>query len=257
MSREAAKYRSVRRYFWLRPVVLLPAASMLVLSLPMLWWIDTYNSLAADIMFMTTYLSLIGWLVFMSKGTLLEPHIKVNTKAIKKEEADLQQHRREKRQAMYATELRMLEKGEVTPVLDVWQLDLSLRSRHPLIPALNVCRIDPIAREFELSLVLDETWEFSGDKAQSQKLLRTIGSFLRFVAKDQDVMLFRPFAETLFVMVHRLVDDGSLHGKSMCIASLRVDVEELDRYAQTSASGELPGDVRFTNGDEVEPHRAI
>ncbi|MEK6649508.1 MAG: hypothetical protein AABY75_00895, partial [Bacteroidota bacterium] len=162
MALNRDRYRSFRRTWWFRPGVLIPATILLLISAPMVWWISTYDSTMAVVMFVVTYVSLLFFVVRMMRGTILEPHIRVHEQALREEKDLLQDHRRRSRAAVTATELDLLSRGELTPVLALWQLDPSLRSRHSFIDDMSTCRVDPAAGELQIRIHLESGWTLDG-----------------------------------------------------------------------------------------------
>lgn len=257
MAPHRDRYRSFRRFWWFRPGVLIPAVILLLLSAPMVWWISTYESTMAVVMFVVTYVALLVIVVLMMRSTILEPHIKVHERVLREEHDLLQEHRRRSRASVTSTELELLSKGELTPVLDLWQLDPSLRNRHPFIDDTRTCRVDPAAGELQVRIHLDSSWTLDGTGNQDALLLRETASYLRLLAGDASTRALRPYVSTVVLSLYVVREDRGFSGTPVPVLSLSVPWNDLHRASPHTRPPLVPGDLRFAAGSEIELHRDI
>lgn len=257
MTSHSDRYRSFRRFWWYRPGVLIPAAVMLLLSAPMIWWISTYKSDAAVAMFVITYVVLLIIALRMLRDTLLEPHIRKHERILRREENRLADDRRASLASLARTELEMLARGEITPVLDVWQIDPALRRRHVFIADTSTCLVDPSASELRIRVHLSPDWTPETGTGQSSRLLREVASYLRLLSTDPLVRSLRPHVATVVLELRVCHDDAGLTGSYIPVLSLLLPWADLQRTLPDLRPPFIPGDLRFADGSAVEPHRDI
>lgn len=257
MASPSDRYRSFRRFWWYRPGVLIPATVMLLLSVPMVWWISTYRSDAAVAMFVITYVALLLIALRMLRATLLEPHIRRHERVLRQEEDRLADHRRASLASLARTELDLLARGDVTPVLDVWQIDPALRRRHALIAETSTCLVDPSVRELRIRIHLSPDWTLVAGTGQSGRLLREVASYLRLLSTDPHARSLRPYVAAVVMELRVRREDAGLTGSFVPVLSLMLSWTDLQRAVPELHPPYIPGDLRFADGSPVEPHRDI
>jgi hypothetical protein len=237
--------------------VLIPAVVMLLLSVPMIWWISTYKSDSAVAMFVTTYVALLIIAVRMMRATLLEPHIRVHESILRQEEDRLADHRRASHASLARTELAMLARGEVTPVLDVWQIDPALRRRHIFIAGTSTCLVDPSFRELWIRVHLSSDWTLKRGGGQGGRLLTEVASYLRLLSSDALARSLKPYVATVVLDLRIRQEDASMTGLFVPVLSLQVAWVDLPRSVPNLHPPYIPGELRFSDGEPVEPFRDI
>ncbi len=223
----------------------------------MVWWISTYDSSIAVAMFVITYISLLILVVRMMKGTILEPHLRQHHHELRQEGPRLEADRQRTKASVADTERAHLARGEVTPVLDVWQIDPALRTRHSFISQTSTCRIDPVAGEWQVRIHLPREWTLDTKSGQSVRLLREVAAYLRLLSADTFAIALKPFAATVIFEMYMVREDDGLYGTFVPVLSLTVPWSDLQRSSPNTRPPYLPGDLRFANGDAIEPHRSL
>lgn len=250
-----------RRFWWTNPWVIAVAVGQFLVSVPMILWLATYKSVAAVVMFVITYLSLLVFLMIMVRRSLLEPHVYVDEKKIAEKEVELQAHRKRVGEQFVQTELEVLTRGETTPVLDVWRLDEKIQRRHPWFRAIDRIILDPVARELQIRIQLGELKWNAEEERNKLAVFQQVATFLSAAATEAHFQTLRDFFDAVVLGVYDLREDDTGRDVSRPIFSLLTSHEALTKIAgrMVLASAGLSGlgDFRFNNGQEVEPHRWI
>jgi hypothetical protein len=248
--------------WWLNPWIIGITLMLILISVPMVLWIASYGSTMAVVMFVVTYLSLLVFVLFMVKRSMLEPHLYVDEKEIEKERKKLRIHRQQVRQNFQQTELEVLNRGERTPVLDVWQLDLTLTHRHPYFSKIETTLIDPMSKELHIRIQIGEAQEYDSQVIQTgEKLMADIVSFVKVIATDQYLIELKKFFKIFVLEIYALKEDEHQRDVPFPILSMLLSATVLTQLAYTSNVNlkqlQTLSDLRFAAGSEIVPHRNI
>ena len=248
--------------WWLNPWVIALVCIFLLAALPMVLWIASYNSLGAVLMFVITYLSLLVVVLFMVKKSMLEPHLSVDEKEIEIKRKEIQIHREQERKKFIRTELEVLQRGERTPVLDVWRLDPVFVKRHPYFQALETVILDPKSRELHMRIQIGELLENEmHSELFLKKLISTLASFIRIMRTEKSLQLLKKYFHLLIIEFYSLRIDENHRTIPFPVFSMLMNETELVHfsYIPSAEDNNLKpfGDVRFDGGSEITPHRGI
>lgn len=219
-----------------------------------------YVSLA---MYSATYLFLVYIVsTFVRRSRLNAYHI-VDPKIISKTINDLQNNRTAEKKKFISTEVSELLKGKKIPVLDVWKIDPQLRSRHNYFSRITHLTIDPQKEEMELLIQLP-TIKIPGtielNNFQDQFYSR-VAEFLKIAAIEPYLEPYKDFFSTMIVECDSLREDEKGYDIPFAVFSLELPTEQLWKLSTMpqfqKVALENIGDVRFSNGSEVEPHRIM
>ena len=255
-------YFKRRKVWWWNPWIIAVPIVLLLVAVPMVWWISTYNSSIAVRIFVITYLSLLAFVMYMIKGSLLDPHMKVNKDEINKQKKELLDHQIREKTIVHTKDLLMLQKGEKTTVLDIWKLDSSLEKRHPFFSWTETCTLDPIVKELHIRIQIDEMQSDADQAITSEKeFLRSVFAYLRILGSDEHLMSLKPLFKLLVIEIYSYKHLPQHKTIPFPLFSLIVTATVLPQLAYTAAGDirqmKIIGDVRFAGGDEIIPHRGI
>lgn len=248
--------------WWLNPWIIALTLILILISVPMVLWIASYNSEMAVVMFVVTYVSMLVFVLLMVKRSMLEPHLYVDEKRIKKQQQELETHRKQVRLEFIKTELEVLNRGERTPVLDLWRLDQSLTRRHPYFSMIETTLLDPVSKELHIRIQIGEVQEDASQNIQlGKKLMVGVTSFLKIIATDQYVQELKRYFDILVLEVYALREDEHQRDVPFPIMSLLITATVLAQFAYISNVDlkrlQNLGDLRFTAGSDIIPHRGI
>ena len=247
---------------WSNPWLIAIVVAFLLIGLPMVLWLMTYHSDAAVTMFIVTWISLTVFVVLMAKRTLLDPKYYVDKNIIDQTKREIEAHRLSVRRELLANEMQALRRGERTPVLDVWRLDESLAKRHPFFSSTTSLLIDPAQRELHVRIQIDEIHKNDDDKSPfSATFLNGVIGYLRVISQDPYLSLEKSFFDYLILEIDSVREDERHVDVPYAILSMLIDavvfwsiktIPAFDVKQLTAI-----GDVRFDDGNEIQPHRVI
>ncbi len=261
MSLKKESVYKKRLFWWTNPWVIALAGILILISVPMILGLATYKSLAAVIMFVITYLSLLFFVLVMVKRSLLEPNVYTDEKIIEKKRAELKLHREQVKREFLQTELEILARGQKTPVLDVWRLDRKLRYRHPFFAKIEAVVLDPALRELQIRLQIGEVaWSDQNEKSRNT-FLAEMASFLLTISQDPYLSHLKRFFDSTIMEAYAMRENETGNDIPYPVFSLSTTKRALERVAgsQPAGTGDLSslGEYRFERGGEIEPHRHI
>ncbi len=251
-----------RKVWWWNPWIIAVAIVLIFVAVPMVWWISTYNSSIAVLMFVITYLSLLVFVMYMVKRSLLDPHMKVNEDEIKKRKKEILDHRTYEKALVHTKDLLMLQKGEKTTVLDIWKLDPSLDKRHPFFSQTETCTLDPIAKELHIRIQIGEMQSDTDQAITSEKeFLSSVFEYLKILGSDEHLISLKQLFKLLVIEIYSYKHFSQHRMTPFPIFSLIVTATVLPQLAYTAVGDirqmKIIGDVRFSGGNEITPHRSI
>jgi hypothetical protein len=248
--------------WWLNPWVLAIAAVLILLSIPMVLWIASYNSTEAVMMFVITYLSLLVFVLYRVKISMLEAHLYVDDKEVEKKRKEIFAHRQHMWQNYQKRELEVLQHGDRTTVLDVWRLDPLLLKRHPYFQTIETVMLDPSSHELHIRIQIGiiQTDEINADPFM-KKTLSAITSFIRIIIKDTYLQQLQQFFHILAVEVYALREDENHRNNPYPVLSLLFNETVTEQFTYVPSVDFIYlkafGDLRFNGGLEITPHRSI
>ncbi|MGB2868023.1 MAG: hypothetical protein WBD36_06215 [Bacteroidota bacterium] len=248
--------------WWTDSGVIAIVATYLLVGGAVIYWIYLQRDfrIAAEIL-AVFWTIMFPVLVLLAKRTVDHLPTYVDRKVIDRTQAELEQNRRQVRKEFLETEIAALERGEATPVLDVWRLDPSLEKRHLYFSSLDAVSLDPTSHELWIRIGLGEL-HWTPDEAKKNKaiLLQGVADFLLVVSKDGYVRLLGKFFERLVLELYALREHEERE-VPYPVFSLLVEKSMLARVALLPkfpwTEVEKAGDCRFGGGNDVEPHRSI
>jgi hypothetical protein len=255
-------YFKRRKVWWWNPWIIAVAIIFMVVAVPMVLWISTYNSVAAVLMFVITYLSLLLFVMYMVKISLLDPHVIINTDEIKKRKKEILDHRILEKSIVHAKDLLMLQKGEKSTVLDVWKLDPGLEKRHPFFSGTETCTLDPVSKELHIRIQIGEI-QSDADHALTfeKEFLRSVFSYLKILGSDEHLTSLKPLLKLLVLEIYSYTHHPQQKTIPFPLFSLQLTATVLPQLTYTAAGDirqmKIIGDVRFSGGNEITPHRGI
>jgi hypothetical protein len=198
----------------------------------------------------------------MIKISLLDPNIKVNKDEIEKQKKEILDHRTREKTIVHTKDLLMLQKGEKTTVLDIWKLDPSLEKRHPFFPQTETCNLDPIIKELHIRIQIGEMQSDTDQAITSEReFLRLVFDYLRILGSDEHLISLKPLFKLLVIEMYSYKHFSQQRTIPFPIFSLIVTATVLPQLAYTAAGDirqmKIIGDVRFSGGNEITPHRGI
>jgi hypothetical protein len=173
----------------------------------------------------------------------------------------LAEHRSKVRAEFIQNEIDSLKRGERCPVLDIWRLDPKLAKRHPFFSIIERSYIDPERNEFYLRLQVGAI-EGGNKERWARGLHSSFAQFLSIIAKDDLYAELKGFIETLIVEIYSMREDQEGRDVNYPVLSYSVSKRDLARFA-TALAAAIPatlrtnGELRFANGEEIQPHRHI
>ena len=228
----------------------------------MVLWLLTYHSDAAVAMFVITWLCLTAIVLLMVKKSITDPQYYVDRKVLDRTRQEIQNNRIIVRQEMIKNEIEALQRGERTPVLDVWRLDSSLTRRHPYFVATTALLIDPMCHEFLHRVQIGQIGETTEERRTfSTVLFRDVVGYLGIIGQDPYLLALRQFFETIVLQVDSIREDDRHVDVPFPVFSLLMDAAQvivtqgnarIDRNRLSAIA-----DIRFEKGNEIEPHRSI
>jgi hypothetical protein len=247
---------------WSNPWLLAIGVALLLIGLPMVLWLMTYHSDAAVTMFIITWLSLTLFVLMMAKKSQLDPRYYVDRKVLDRTKREIETHRLAARKEMFTNEIATLRRGEKAPVLDVWRLDTSLTKRHTYFASTTSILIDPVQRELQVRIQLTEIGHSVGEKKSfCESMFNDVISYFGILGQDPYLLLLRRFFDTIVVQIDSLREDE--HHMDTTYPILSVLAQSSDFWSMLLDPGfsrkrllEI-ADVRFDDGNEIQPHRVI
>jgi hypothetical protein len=255
-------YFKRRKVWWWNPWSIAVVVLFMLAAVPMVLWISTYNSSEAVLMFVITYLSLLLFALYMVKVSLLDPHMKINTDEIEKRKKEILDHRALEKVIVHTKDVVVLQKGEKCTVLDIWKLDPNLEKRHPFFPRTETCTLDPLIKELHIRIQFGEI-QSDADHAMAleKEFLRSVFSYLKILGSDEHLMSLKPLFKLLVIEIYSYHHLPQRKSVPIPVFSLLLTATVLPQLAYTAAGDirqmKIIGDVRFSDGNEVTPHRGI
>jgi hypothetical protein len=251
-----------RIIWWLNPWLIAIALLFILISIPMVLWIASYGDMMAVWMFVITYLSLLVFSFYYIKQTMLEPHLYVDEKEIEKQRKEIQTHRQQVHLNFLRKELEVLQRGDRTPVLDVWRLNPLLLKRHPYFQKIETVMLDPKSLELHIRIQIGEFQE--NDKNTEPFIKNTISfmaSFIRIIVSDIYLQLLKRFFHILVIELYTRRQDENRRNVPYPILSLLFNETTLEQFTYVPSEDfkylKDFGDIRFDGGCEITPHRGI
>jgi hypothetical protein len=261
MQKKSTIYKK-RIVWWLNPWVIAIALVLILISIPMVLWISTYNSTAAVIMFVITYLSLLVFVLFMVKTSMLEPHLYVDEKEIEKKRKEIQTNRQQIHRDFLRNEIEALQRGDRTPVLDVWRLNPLLLKRHLYFQEIETILLDPKSQELHIRIQIGEIQKNDMHaELFTKNIILATTSFMKIIMSDIYLQQLKRFFHILVIEMYALREGENQRNVPYPILSLLFDETTLGQptYVPSVDFNHLKsfGDFRFNGGFEITPHRGI
>ena len=261
MERKYAPHKK-RLSEWTNPWLLAIGVILLLIGLPMVLWLMSYHSDAAVSMFIITWLCMTFFVLIMAKKSQLDPRYYVDRKVVDRTKLEIEAHRVATRKELLKNEIATLQRGEKAPVLDVWRLDKSLTKRHPYFASTTSVLIDPGQRELQVRIQLPEIGHSNDEKKSfCESMFNGINSYFHIIGRDPYLLLLRAFFDIIVVQIDSLRENE--HHMDIPYPVLSVLAKSSDFSAMLSDRGfntkkllDLV-DMRFDEGNEIEPHRVI
>jgi hypothetical protein len=247
---------------WTNPWLIGIGVGFMLIGLPMVLWLMTYHSDIAVKMFVITWLSLTGFVLLMTKQSLNDPRFYVDRKVLKKTKHELENQGTKAQVQFLKNEIEILNRGEKTPVFDVWRLDQALSKRHLFFPSMEASLLDPQAREIHFKIQITDARNADGSLSISEKiLLNHIAEFFKTIVRDPYLMILRKFFDRIVLQIDALREDEHRVDRPFPILSLMVEYTQLEKMTQLAIfDGQHLSqglELRFDGGNEIEPHREI
>lgn len=256
-----APYRE-RIAWWTNPWIIVSVIVMMLIGLPMILWILTYKSYAGATMFAITWISLMGFVVWIVKRNLLDARYYIQEKTLDETRLEINADRKQVRKELLSNEIEVLARGQKTPVLDVWRLDHKLAARHPYFSSAQLVTIDPSIRELYIRIQIGEIQSTDESRIHFQKIIwHHLVRYLKIVAGDSYLALLIKFFDKLVLQIDSVREDSRHidvpYPVLSCIVDSRVlrTIQALPTITQEQFL--KLADVRFSGGGEIEPHRLI
>ena len=251
-----------RKAWWLNPWIIGVTAVFILIAVPLVLWIATYQSIAAVVMFVVTYITLLFFTLFLVKQSMLEPDLSVDEKEIDKRREEILIHRQQVTSEFLRNELDALRRGERTPVLDIWRLNPQLLKRHPYFQNLDAVVLDPQKEELYIRIQIGGILGH-GAPPESVEISRLtpLASFLKILATDVNLQQLKQFFQFLIIELYTFREDRNHRKAAYPVFSLLLPATAIPQIPYTSIRDikhfKILGDVRFQNGGEIIPHRGI
>lgn len=210
-----------------------------------------------------TYLFLVFIVASFVRRSRLNAYHIVDPTIIEKTVNDLQMSRIAAKSTFTATEIGELFQGKKIPVLDVLKTDPQLRSRHSFFSRIAHLAIDPQKKEMELLIQLPAiiVSEIEDIHAFRKHFYSRIAGFLKILASETRCDPYKEFFSTLILECDGLREDAQGYDLPVPVFSMEFPSDQLWKLSTLHPYQELPlaslGDVRFSNGVEIEPHRVM
>ena len=246
----------------MNPWVIAIALLLILVAIPMVLWIASYKSSEAVMMFVITYVSLLVFVLLMVKRSMLEPHLYVDEKEIDKIRNDLQVKRQQVQMEFLRKEIEVLQRGERTPVLDVWRLNSLLLKRHPYFQKTETVLIDPKSQELQIRIQIGGVLEKDGNSDLFAKSYESsIISFIKIIARDMYLQQLKKFFQVIIVEMYGLREHEHERYVPFPFFSFIFPVTTVQQHSYTSLVDfndlKTLGEIRFDGGSEIIPHRGI
>lgn len=221
-----------------------------------IFWISYLAKIAAQILavFWVVMLPVIIWLY---KRTQFEPYY-VDQSVVDKTVHDLATHRTNVRNEFLKTEIALLEKGEKTPVMDVWRLDEGLQRHYPFFSYVEVVAIDASQRELQIRLQIEDPPQPAGK--DESPFMKNVFEFLSVISKDSNLAAFKKYFDMVTLEIYAMQENQQKVDIAYPAFSMQVKAQILWKLASTETKVPgltLLGDVRFEDGRPIQPHRSI
>jgi hypothetical protein len=206
-----------------------------------------------------------GWLLLcylagrMFKEALDELYHHIDESIVNKTERELTKFRTKVQEDFYNLELRSLQRGKRTSVLEEWRTGDPKDSPHQYFHAIRESEIDPAARTFFLRIHLGTMMLLP--KEERQKFQRFIWNelihFIACIGSDKRVLQLGAFFDDVIIELLATPEDH-VGKESYPFLSIRMPKEKMfqfntDELVIVTDLRKL-GDVRFEGGLEIEPH---
>jgi len=180
---------------------------------------------------------------------------------VQRTKRDLLAHRSARKAEFLKNEIEILEKGEKTPVLDIWRLDPELQKRHPFFSCIEVVSIDPASRELHIRVQVENVPETRSSKdSANNPFLTNVREFLSVLSNDSYLANLKKFFAAMVLEIYSLRENERGMDVPFAVFSMNVNAQNLWKLAVVQTT--LPniavlGEVRFNDGQEIKPHRSI
>jgi hypothetical protein len=252
-----------RKWYNMEKGFLIPIVLAFVVPIPFVLSMLSMKIYVSLAMYSATYIFLVYIVItFVRKSRLNAYHI-VDPTIISKTINDLQTDRTEEKNKFISTEVSELLSGKKIPVLDVWKTDPQLRSRHIYFQRIVHSAIDPQKEEMELLIQLP-TIKIPGKDEQNdfrRQFYSRIAGFLKITATDPRLEVYKDFFSALILECDTFLEDEKGYDIPVPVFSLELSAEQFWRLSTTPQFQEVLfeniGNVRFSDGSEVVPHRMM
>lgn len=247
------------------------------------WWMESgffwfigvfycgFSILVMTVLAFTLKKALIGleiyagfWLIILPiviwfyKRTLFE-HYSVDQSVVARTKRNLAKHRDIEYARFHQREIGLLERGQKTPVMDVWKRDQNYAARLPFIRGLNALLIDPVHRELQIRVELESFDGQAGGSAFAHPLVSDLQSFVRLIASDGHLKALRKYFA--FVAIEVYAPDIDDRGAPLFLPVLSILMKSnlfwmVPNFVEEGSLFGL-GEVRFDHGKVIVPHRGI
>jgi len=240
-------------FFWFVGVVYLGTGAVGI------YWISFRADIAAQIM-IAFWLFMLPVIIWLYKRTLFE-HYYSDESIVDKTRRDLSAHRVKVRNEFVNNEIELLKKGEKTPVLDIWRLDPELQKRHSFFSCIDIVSVDPTARELQVRLQIEQPPESSDrDHHKRSIFLTNVMEFLTVISRDMYLANLRQFFHSIILEIYAMRENEKHVDVSFPVFSIHISAQNLWKLSTVQTNVRNPsliGDVHFSNGNEIKPHRSI
>jgi hypothetical protein len=248
--------------WWTNPWIIALVIVMMLIALPMILWILSYKSYAGATMFAITWMSLMGFVVWLAKRNLLDARYYIHEKTLDQTRLEIDADRKQVRKELLSNEIEVLARGEKTPVLDIWRLDQNLAARHPYFSSAQMVTIDPLTHELYVRIQIGEFHTTDNSRIQFEKTVwQDVVRFLKIVAGDSYLVLLTKFFDRLVLQLDSIREDSRNIDVPYPVLSCVVESRVLRTFQAlptiTKDQFFKLADVRFIGGEEIEPHRNI
>jgi hypothetical protein len=234
---------------------------LILLGLGMALLLAKYPSNAPVIMWSVTWYSLTFIVLWRAKKSVSDPGYHVDKKIIDRTRKEIDIQRQHVRKELLENELKVLCRGEKTAVLDIWRLDQSLAKRHWFFTLTTSLLMDPQLRELQVRIQVEELCKGEERKTFLESLPKEIASYLRIISKDAYLYAERLFFDHVILVIDSLHEDERHVDIPYPILSISVGAAQLWSIAAMQDFGvpsiRVLSNIRFDNGNEIEPHRVI
>lgn len=193
------------------------------------------------------------------KNVLIDPNYSIDKNVIASTNLELSQSRKQAQEEFERIELAMLKEGKKIPVLEKLRIDEARRKIHPWYGAIEVMEVDPVSREVFIRV---QTGRFEATEAKSiagRRFVRLAASFLTSISREQQFALLLPFFDSLVFEAYSLYEDEQGRDTPFPVLSSQFKKDDLPLLKGSANIDVLRrvGDLRFADGERVEPHHGI